>query len=107
MRLILCTILLIVAVVFFAGAASHSWAADYDQRFMRSYPPGYYGMWYYAERFYEKKVDEQPPEESYRWDKFMSKMTNLTFPFLPIPYSWDYGTYRGFNLPEYNRNDWW
>ena len=36
----------------------------------------------------------------------MSQITNLWYPFLPVPYEWDYGTYKDFNLPNYNSNDW-
>lgn len=81
-------------------------AADYEPRFMKNYPPGYYGMWYYADRFYSKSGVDSPQGPGYRWDKFMSGITNLSFPYYPIPYDWDYGTGRTFNLPDYNANNW-
>jgi len=28
------------------------------------------------------------------------------YPFFPVPFTWDYGTGRRFNLPDYNTNDW-
>jgi hypothetical protein len=83
-----------------------SWAADYDSRFVRNYPPGYYGMWYNAERFYEIREPGKPPEELYRWDKYMSQVTGVIYPFFPVPFAWDYGTGRTFNLPDYHTNDW-
>ncbi len=82
-------------------------ASDYNQRFVRNYPPGNYGMWYKAERFYNTPEPGTPPTEAYRWDKFMSKITEVSFPFYPIPYDWEYGNGRTFNLPNYNRNDWY
>lgn len=106
MRLISCTILLAIVIAVVAGTMSNTWARDYEPRFMRNYPPGYYGMWYYAERFFEPKNEQYVPEEAYRWDRYMSKITGLRFPFFPIPYDWDYGTCRAFNLPDYNTNDW-
>jgi hypothetical protein len=45
-------------------------------------------------------------EEHYTWDKFMGHLTGVTFPFLPVPHDWDYGTWLKFNLPDYNTNDW-
>lgn len=98
-------IALLLALVF-AGSTSVSWAKDYESRFTKNYPPGYYGMWYYAEKFYEKQMQNEIPPEIYRWDRYMSKMTDVYYPFLPIPYDWDYGTHRNFNLPDYSSNDW-
>ena len=97
---------LVLASLFVVACISVSWARDYDQRFVRNYPPGYYGMWYYAQRFYEKQDPQNMPQETYRYDKYMSRITDLYFPFYPIPYDWDYGTYRKFNLPDYSTNDW-
>jgi hypothetical protein len=48
MRLISCTTVFLIALCVLAGTVSNTWARDYDPRFMRNYPPGYYGMWYYA-----------------------------------------------------------
>jgi len=98
------------------SVVSYSIAGDYNQRFVRNYPPGFNGMWYYAERFIEPERTDPMVNERYRWDKFMSRITELSFPFWPIPYDWEYGTTRSdpvygtaraFNLPDYNRNDWW
>jgi len=99
----------LVAVACFAlYDSSSAWAAaDYNSRFVRNYPPGYNGMWYKAQRFYENTDPEVPRQETYRWDRFMSRITEVTFPFYPIPYDWEYGTGRRFNLPHYNTNDWW
>jgi hypothetical protein len=87
-------------------------AGDYDPRFVRDYPPGFYGMWWKAERFYEP-IDQfargrnaQPPAELYTWDKRMSELTGIKYPFYPTPFPWDYGTGRTFNLPNYHTNDW-
>lgn len=99
-------ITLVLALLFLVGSVSLCWSKDYERRFIRNYPPGYYGMWYYAERFYEKADPTKRNPESYRWDRYMSKITDVHFPFLPIPYDWDYGSYRKFNLPDYNSNDW-
>ncbi len=82
------------------------WAGDYNSRFVRNYPPGFHGMWYEAERFFEKDPQEQEVGELYRWDKYMMKLTGVHYPFLPIPFMWDYGNARTFNLPDYNSNDW-
>jgi len=102
------SIVLVVTLAVMVGAAVSSvWAKDYDSRFIRNYPPGYHGMWYNAERFLETAPVDKRFGESYRWDRFMSRVTGLTFPFLPIPYEWDYGTNRTFNLPDYAINDWW
>lgn len=87
-------------------------AEDYNTRFTKNYPPGYYGMWYKAQRFYKnpkatgEAQGEQRPIELYLWDGEMSRITNVWYPFKPVPYGWDYGTYSGFNLPDYNSNDW-
>jgi hypothetical protein len=62
-------------------------------------------MWYYADRFADK-VPEKKTLENYRWDRFMSREMNISYPFFPIPYEWDYGTGRTFNLPDYNANNW-
>jgi len=97
---------LIAAALLVVATVTSPWAADYDSRFIRNFPPGYYGMWYYAERFNEKVVEDRTPDEGYRWDRYLSRMTDVWYPFLPIPYDWDYGTYRTFNLPDYNSNDW-
>ena len=106
MRPFSCIAVLVLAICVIAGTVSSSWARDYESRFMRNYPPGYYGMWYYAERFSEPQDHQTAPEESYRWDRYMSRITGLRFPFLPVPYDWDYGTWQNFNLPHYNTNDW-
>ena len=92
----------VVTISFSAGA----WAGDYNARFVRNYPPGYYGMWYKAERFHFKREEGKVPDELYRWDRYMRRVTDLDFPYLPAPFAWDYGTQRTFNLPEYNTNDW-
>ncbi|MDQ7782227.1 MAG: hypothetical protein RDU20_05085 [Desulfomonilaceae bacterium] len=97
---------LVLACLFVAACISVSWARDYEPRFVRNYPPGYYGMWYYAERFDEKQDPQIVPQETYRWDKYMSRITDVYFPFFPIPYDWDYGTHRRFNLPDDTTNDW-
>lgn len=83
-----------------------SWAGDYESRFVRNYPPGYYGMYYFAQRFFEKPAPPGEKLQSYRYDKEMSKNMEIEYPFYPIPYPWDYGTGRTFNLPDYNSNDW-
>jgi hypothetical protein len=97
---------LITAAILVTATASSPWAADYESRFIRDYPPGYYGMWYYAERFFDRVVEGRAPEETYRWDRYISRMTDVYYPFFPIPYDWDYGSQRKFNLPDYNSNDW-
>ena len=112
MRLISYFIVGLVVLVLSASSAMNCLASDYNSRFIRNYPPGYYGMWYKAERFYKNpeasgQVEgEKRPIEIYAWDIGMSKLTNLWYPFMPIPYEWDYGTHRSFNLPDYNSNDW-
>ncbi len=83
------------------------WAMDYDRRFVREYPPGYYGMYYNALRFMPESDRSKPEVRSYDSDRSMSKLTGLTYPFVPIPYAWRYGQGRNFNLPDYNSNDWW
>jgi len=99
------SILLLFIVILVILTSSVCQAADYDSRFVRNYPPGYYGMWYDAERFSSEGIPGVKTER-YRWDMLMSRETNLTFPFYPIPYDWDYGTGRTFNLPDYNANNW-
>jgi hypothetical protein len=99
------SILLIFIVIFVILASSLCQASDYDPRFVRSYPPGYYGMWYDAQRFSTEGIPGAKTER-YRWDMLMSRETNVTFPFYPIPYDWDYGTGRTFSLPDYNANNW-
>lgn len=102
MRSIWFTIIAILLGLFiFTSIAS---ATDYNSRFVRNYPPGYNGMWYYAERFFDKPP--APRSEEYRWDKFTSRLMNINYPFLPIPYPWDYGNDRTFNLPDYSVNNW-
>jgi hypothetical protein len=81
-------------------------AKDYEARFMKNFPPGYHGMWYYAERFSHNDNRADKLQEKYRWDRYMSRATNLTYPFLPVPFAWDYGTTEKFNLPDYSTNDW-
>ncbi|MFC1834830.1 hypothetical protein ACFL2Q_08865 [Thermodesulfobacteriota bacterium] len=106
MRSFLCLMALFLACLLATSVTSDSWAKDYNARFMRNYPPGYYGMWYYAKRFFEIKKEGKQPEEDYRWDKYMTRITGMIYPFYPIPHGWDYGNYRKFNLPDYNSNDW-
>jgi len=106
------TICYIGVLILVAGFAmydsSGAWAAaDYNSRFVRNYPPGYNNMWYKAQRFFENTDPEVPRQERYRWDRFMSRITEVKFPFYPIPYDWEYGTGRTFNLPNSNTNDWW
>lgn len=97
----------ICSVVLVMLGITGVFARDYNQRFVRNYPPGYYGMWYNAERFYNTTEPGTTPVEAYRWDKFMSKITDVHFPYYPIPYDWEYGSGRTFNLPNDNRNDWY
>ncbi len=99
-------LLVVIGVLFIASAASLVWGKDYDPRFIRNYPPGYHGMWYYAQRFFDPVVEDKPPEERYTFDKFMGHVTGVTYPFFPVPFEWDYGTTRKFNLPDYNANNW-
>jgi hypothetical protein len=81
-------------------------AKDYESRFVRAFPPGYYGMWYFAERFTYHDNTTDKLQEKYRWDRFMSRTTGMKYPFFPAPHAWDYGTSEKFNLPDYNSNDW-
>ena len=81
-------------------------AADYNHRFVRNFPPGFNGMWYYADRFVDRIEPDKKVREYYRWDRFMSQQLGVYYPFIPIPYDWDYGTARTFDLPDYNANDW-
>jgi hypothetical protein len=96
----------ILAVIFALAGFSVCWSADYNHRFVRNYPPGFNGMWYYADRFVDKVEPGRKNPEHYRWDRFMSRTMNIRYPFYPIPYEWEYGTGRTFNLPDYNANDW-
>ena len=95
-----------LALCLAVAAISAVQAKDYESRFIRNYPPGYNGIWYYADRFVFHDNRQDPAQEKYRWDRFMSRATNIEFPFYPIPYNWEYGTGRTFNLPDYNTNDW-
>ena len=106
MRSILCLFLLILASSFFFCTAGPAAASDYNSTFMRNYPPGYYGMWYYAERFQHPLKTGKAVGESYNWDKYMSRVTGLHFPFNPTPFGFEYGSRTNFNLPDYNRNIW-
>ena len=116
MRSIRLGLLGILTVFLLLNASAFSMAGDYNPRFVRNYPPGYHGMWYYAQRFQETdRVPDPLTTEKYRWDRFMSRITDLTFPYFPIPYAWDYGTDRtqpyartdrSFGMPDYNNNDW-
>ncbi|MGO9122310.1 MAG: hypothetical protein ACLQPD_32450 [Desulfomonilaceae bacterium] len=117
MRTIRLGLFTILTSTLFLSVYSLSIAGDYNPRFVHNYPPGYYGMWYYAQRFQETDKPRDPLAiERYRWDRYMGRITELSFPYYPIPYEWDYGTdpnrslihtYRSFNLPDYNTNDWW
>ncbi len=106
MRLNRYSVLSIVAGFLILAWASYASAKDYESRFMRNFPPGYHGMWYDAERFIHANNRQDKTQEKYRWDRFMSRVTDMTFPFLPVPYAWDYGNTQKFNLPNYNTNDW-
>lgn len=98
---------LVLTAVIVLTAWSFGAAGDYEQRFVRNYPPGYYGMWYKADRFLEKKpADPIKITERYRWDKFMSRVSGVIYPFSPVPFEWDYATGRTFGLPDYHANDW-
>ena len=99
------SILLIAALI---AALWVAWApaADYNSRFVRNYPPGFNGMWYKAGRFFDPPPTGKSGDEQYRWDKYMSRVVGVTYPFYPTPFDWDYGTGRTFNLPDYNTNDW-
>ena len=106
MRFILSFFLLILASSFLGPVATPTFASDYNSSFMHNYPPGYYGMWYYTERFYHPRKDDKAAAEQYNWDRYMSRVTGLRFPFNPIPFDWEYGSRTTFNLPNYNRNIW-
>jgi hypothetical protein len=97
---------LILVAIFALAGFSVCWSADYEHRFVRNYPPGFNGMWYYADRFVDNFEPGKGMVEHYRWDRFMSREMDITYPFTPIPYEWDYGTGRTFNLPDYNANNW-
>jgi hypothetical protein len=100
---------IVLAAALFVSSSfycSYSYARDYDSRFVRNYPPGYYGMYYFAQRFFEKPKAAGQKVDGYKWDRAMSQNMEIEFPFYPIPYPWDYGTGRTFNLPDYNSNDW-
>jgi hypothetical protein len=99
----ICLVLAAVAAIF--GSAV-TYAGDYDPRFVRNYPPGFHGMWYYAQRFYKENKIPKLGSEKHHHDRFMSGVTNLIYPFYPIPYDWEYGTGRTFGLPDYNKNCW-
>jgi hypothetical protein len=99
-------LVIVIAACAAMCLASPSWGTDYNSRFIRNYPPGYHGMWYNAQRFHETNRENKNREEFYTWDKFMGHLTGVTFPFLPVPHDWDYGTWCKFNLPDYNTNDW-
>ena len=107
MRTISWILAIVATVILVFGSFSSVFARDYNQRFVRNYPPGYYGMWYKAQRFSNIFEPGVPQREAYRWDNFMSKVTEVAFPFSPIPYDWEYGNGRTFNLPNTNTNDWW
>jgi len=106
MRTISWLFVVIASAVLALASLSLAVAGDYNHRFVRNYPPGNHGMWYKAERFYEIQYPGVTPTETYRWDKFMSKVTEVRFPFYPIPYDWEYGNGRTFNLRNDNTNDW-
>ncbi len=103
MRLI--ALLLVLGIGLMASSAC--WGIeDYNDRFVKNYPPGFNSMWYKAQRFYKNLDPESRGIEKYRWDKYMSRITNTFYPFFPIPYDWEYGSDRTFNLPNYNANNW-
>jgi hypothetical protein len=106
MRVIPYIMALFVVGLLILSFSQVSWAQQYNDRFIRSFPPGYYGMWYYADKFREREPEDETPREYYRWDKYMSRVTGITYPFSPKPYNWTYGSKRTFNLPDYNTNDW-
>jgi hypothetical protein len=96
-----------IFVLIMMSFGSLIWASeDYFPRYIRNYPPGFNSMWYQAERFHSKIGEIPRGSEKYRFDRHMSRVTGLSYPFFPVPYDWDYGTGRTFNLPDYNRNDW-
>ncbi len=104
MRFIILPLLLAITL----SMAQTGWALDdYNDRFVKNFPPGFHGMWYKAERFYKRLDPEAIFNERYRWDRFMSRNMNTFFPYYPIPYDWEYGSTRNFNLPDYNTNDWY
>ena len=92
--------------IFVLCSIPDTWARDYNRRFVRNYPPGFHSMWHSATRFFETKKENVPAVELYRCDRFMTQVTCVSYPFFPVPYEWDYGTGRKFNLPNYNTNDW-
>lgn len=94
------------AIAILMIMSSSVWGKDYERRFIKNYPPGYYGMWYYAERFFNSNDPNDKTQEKYRWDRFMSATANMSYPYYPIPFAWDYGNTEKFNLPDYNANDW-
>lgn len=102
----------LIAILVMSGMAlmvsvEQGFSKDYNSRFVRNYPPGYYGMWYNADRFHDRKTNESGvPVERYRWDSYMTRIVELDFPWRPIPFDWEYGSNRDFNLPNYNTNDW-
>jgi hypothetical protein len=99
----------IIFITLFLSCAGLSIAQamdDYNSRFIKNYPPGFHSMWYKAERFYKNQDPDAKTMEKYRWDKYMSRITNTSFPFFPIPYDWEYGRDRTFNLPDFNANNW-
>jgi hypothetical protein len=106
MRSKLYSIAIVMAALLTVLAASTVDARDYESRFIRNYPPGYHGMWYYTQRFFHQDDPQDRLQDKYRWDLYMSRITNVTFPYLPVPYGWEYGTVEDFNLPDYNSNDW-
>jgi hypothetical protein len=106
MRFVSLIVITLIVVCVALCAASPTWSKDYNSRFIRNYPPGYHGMWYYAERFFDTYRENTNNKEYYAWDTFMSQLTGVRYPFMPAPYAWDYGTYRKFNLPDYNTNNW-
>jgi hypothetical protein len=106
MRPICFLLTVLCALVFVISWPGPSAATDYNSRFIHNYPPGFYGMWYKAERFFEKKEKGKIREELYSWDTYMSHLTGTFYPFFPVPFPWDYGTGRRFNLPQYDANDW-
>ena len=106
MRLNRYVFLLIVAGFLMVAWFSCATAAEYESRFIRNFPPGYNGMWYYADKFVHADDRENKTQEKYRWDRFMSRVTGVTYPFYPVPFAWSYGTTEKFNLPDYNTNDW-
>ena len=107
MRSIRLTIMLASLVLIVLTGVLAASAKDYGSRFIRNYPPGYYGMYYNAERFFDLEEEGgKKPQERYRWDNFMSRITDVYFPFRPVPYDWEYGNGQTFGLPDYNSNDW-